>query len=84
MVARGTSGGIWFRAGEAELHLGVEEPFQPARRGHPALLADGLDELASRCEQGGVEVEWDDRYPGVRRFYIHDPFGNRIEIMQRD
>jgi len=26
-------GGCWFRAGAQELHVGVEEPFAPARKG---------------------------------------------------
>lgn len=78
------SGGAWFRAGGVELHLGVEAGFRPARRAHPALRVEGIDALAARCRDAGVEVEWDGRYPGVRRFYVHDPFGNRIEILQPD
>lgn len=75
-------GGVWFRSGEAELHLGVEENFQPQRRTHPALRVSDLDALAARCAEAGYDVQWDDRYPGMRRFYVHDPFGNRLEILQ--
>lgn len=73
---------IWFRSGTAELHLAEEEDFQPARKGHPAMVTDDLDGLARRCESGGFPVSWDQRYPGVRRFYVKDPFGNRLELMQ--
>lgn len=73
---------VWFRAGTAELHLAEEGDFRAARKGHPALVTDNLDDLASRCEAGGFTVAWDQRYPGVRRFYVLDPFGNRLEIMQ--
>src|SRR5690606_34449289 len=76
------NGGAWFRAGEVELHLGIERDFTPARKAHPALLVRDLDQLAMLCRAYGAEVEWDDRYPGVRRFYVHDPFGNRIELME--
>jgi catechol 2,3-dioxygenase-like lactoylglutathione lyase family enzyme len=76
------AGGVWFRSGEAELHLGVERPFNPARKAHPALRVERLDELAARLEEAGIPVEWDDRYPGVRRFYAHDPFGNRLELLR--
>jgi catechol 2,3-dioxygenase-like lactoylglutathione lyase family enzyme len=77
------SGGVWFRVGAQELHVGIEEPFAPARKAHPGLGVEPaeLDALAARLEAGGAPVEWDDRYPGVRRFYTADPFGNRIEIL---
>jgi catechol 2,3-dioxygenase-like lactoylglutathione lyase family enzyme len=76
------SGGVWFRVGSQELHIGIEDPFSPARKAHPGLRVDTaeLDALAARLDAAGVSVDWDDRYPGVRRFYSADPFGNRIEI----
>ena len=40
-----------------------------------------LDALAERLAAAGAPVEWDDRYPGVRRFYTADPWGNRIEVL---
>lgn len=76
------NGGAWFRAGPIELHLRVEADFRPARKAHPALRVDDADAAARVCEAGGCTPEWDDRYPGVRRFYVSDPFGNRIEILQ--
>ena len=76
------SGGAWFRSGEVEIHLGVEADFRPARKAHPALGVADADAAAARWAALGCGVEWDDRYPGVRRFYVHDPFGNRIEILQ--
>lgn len=77
------SGGVWFRVGAHELHIGIEDPFSPARKAHPALKVDApaLDPLAERLAGGGAPVNWDDRHPGVRRFYTADPFGNRIEIL---
>ncbi len=80
------SGGVWFSVGEQELHVGIEDPFAPARKAHPALRtypAD-LDEVAERLTAAGAPVDWDDRYPGARRFYTADPFGNRIEILAYD
>lgn len=29
-------GGAWFQVGSQQLHIGVEEPFAPARKAHPA------------------------------------------------
>jgi catechol 2,3-dioxygenase-like lactoylglutathione lyase family enzyme len=75
-------GGCWFRGGAVEVHLGVEEDFQPARKAHPGILVDGLTALASRLEAAGVAVRWDGDFPGHDRFYADDPFGNRLEFLQ--
>jgi catechol 2,3-dioxygenase-like lactoylglutathione lyase family enzyme len=77
------SGGVWFRLGRQELHIGIEEPFAPARKAHPGLRVEPpeLDALAERLSAASAPVEWDERYPGVRRFYTADPFGNRLEIL---
>jgi catechol 2,3-dioxygenase-like lactoylglutathione lyase family enzyme len=76
-------GGCWFGAGGVEIHLGVEEPFAPARKAHPGIEVTGLDELAARLTDAGSDVRFDDRLPGYRRFYADDPFGNRIEFLER-
>jgi catechol 2,3-dioxygenase-like lactoylglutathione lyase family enzyme len=73
------SGGVWFEPG---LHLGVEAAFQPARKAHPGLRMADLDAAAARLQAAGADVEWDTRLPGVRRFYTHDPFGNRLELLE--
>ena len=75
-------GGCWFRAGAQELHVGVEEPFLPAEKAHPGLVADDLDGLAERLRGAGYEVSYDQSIPGVTRFHVRDPFGNRLEIRQ--
>jgi catechol 2,3-dioxygenase-like lactoylglutathione lyase family enzyme len=75
-------GGCWFRGGSLEVHLGVEESFAPARKAHPGILVDGLRALADRLVEAGVEVVWDDEFPGHERFYASDPFGNRLEFME--
>jgi extradiol dioxygenase family protein len=75
-------GGCWFRGDGIEIHLGVDDGFRPARKAHPALLVDGLDALAERLVAHGVEVRWDDEFPGHRRFYADDPFGNRLEFLE--
>jgi catechol 2,3-dioxygenase-like lactoylglutathione lyase family enzyme len=75
-------GGCWFRAGGQELHVGVEDPFAPARKAHPGLVVVGLEELAARLRAAGAEVTYDETIPGVRRFYTADPFGNRLELRE--
>jgi catechol 2,3-dioxygenase-like lactoylglutathione lyase family enzyme len=75
-------GGCWFAAGAQELHVGVEEPFAPARKAHPGLVVDDLDALAGRLAAQGIDVSWDEAIPGTKRFHIADPFGNRLELRQ--
>jgi catechol 2,3-dioxygenase-like lactoylglutathione lyase family enzyme len=74
-------GGCWFRSGAAECHLGVEADFRPARKAHPAFLVDDLAAIRARLERARVEVVPDDRVEGHERFYVHDPFGNRLELI---
>jgi catechol 2,3-dioxygenase-like lactoylglutathione lyase family enzyme len=80
LVARG---GCWFASGAAVLHLGVEEPFVPARKAHPAFLVDDLDRLELALTAAGHAVtRADGEIPGVRRLHTYDPFGNRLEFQQ--
>jgi len=75
-------GGCWFQAGNVHLHLGVEEPFTPARKAHPALLVDDLEALVTRLTSAGADMRPDEPLKGFARTYVSDPFGNRIELMQ--
>lgn len=77
-------GGVWFRVGEHELHIGVEKDFAPARKAHPAFRTESYDELRERLRAGGVEVTDDDAIPDVRRCFVADPWGNRIELISAE
>ncbi len=79
-------GGVWFRVGEQELHVGVADEFAPARKAHPALRVDSgteLERLADRLTEHGVEVGWADpmEIPGTARFFAVDPWDNRVELV---
>ena len=56
--------------------------FRPQRKAHPGILVTDLDALAARLERHGSPVAWDDGFPGMRRFYTEDAFGNRLEFLQ--
>jgi hypothetical protein len=75
-------GGLWFAAGGQELHIGVEEPFAPARKAHPGLVVDDLDVVRARLAAAGHDPADDTKIEGVRRLFVHDPFGNRLEVRQ--
>ena len=74
-------GGVWFRIGAQQLHIGAEPDFAPARKAHPAFAVERYDELLARLRAEGVEIAEDQAIPGVRRCYISDPWGNRIELL---
>ena len=85
-------GGAWFRAFDddgqvtAEIHVGVEEPFAPARKAHPALVVADVAELeavAARLRGGGFEVVLSQRlsFPGFERLHTYDAHGNRVELL---
>lgn len=74
-------GGCWFESGRVQVHLGVEKDFRAAKKAHPALQCVDYDALISRLRSAGVDVTEAQDIPGVRRSHIHDPFGNRIELV---
>jgi len=76
-------GGVWFRGGALRLHLGVDRQFHAAGKAHPAILVRGLSELAARCAAAGFPPVTDEPLAGFERVYVFDPFGNRIELLER-
>ncbi|ACZ29370.1 Glyoxalase/bleomycin resistance protein/dioxygenase [Xylanimonas cellulosilytica DSM 15894] len=85
-------GGAWFRAHDdggvvvAEVHVGVEDPFAPALKAHPALVVDDvvtLDALGERLEALGFAVDRRERetFDGYPRFHTADGAGNRVEVL---
>lgn len=75
-------GGCWFEDGDVRIHLGVEADFRPARKAHPALIVDDLGAFKAVFESVGIEVTEDQPLPGFDRFYVSDPFGNRLEFLE--
>jgi len=75
-------GGCWFGSGEAQIHLGVERDFRPAKKAHLALRCHDYEVLTEKLRRAGIELIADDSIPGLARCYIHDPFGNRMELIR--
>jgi hypothetical protein len=78
MAARG---GAWFERGAVRVHVGVEDPFVPARKAHPALTMRGL---RSFIVGAGLNATWNTEIQGLVRCHVSDPFGNRIELIDSD
>ena len=76
-------GGVWFQVGEQQLHIGVEDEFRAARKAHPAFAVADINVVAQRLGGAAISVTWDDAIPDVQRFYVNDPWGNRVELLQQ-
>lgn len=75
--------GCWFTGGSMALHIGIDPDFRPAKKAHPALLVDDLAGLRARLGEAGCPIREDKPVEGYTRFFTEDPFGNRIELMER-
>jgi len=74
-------GGFWAKAGESDIHFGVDPDFYPATKAHPAFVVKDIQQLAQQLFGAGFDVRWDRALPAVIRFFTTDPAGNRIEII---
>ena len=77
-------GGAWFQSENVQIHLGVEKDFRSARKAHPAFIVDDLDAILEKAQL--AEYEIDTSQPplnGYNRAHVYDPFGNRIELMEK-
>ena len=80
LVARG---GVWFRCGELQVHLGVEDPFRPAKKAHPAFVVDDLAAFVNLLRRRRLPAPTPvEKIAGGARIFTEDPFGNRIELIQ--
>ncbi len=77
-------GGVWFRSENVQLHLGIEPNFQSARKAHPAFIVDDLSLFIAKAESAGFKTDIiQPPLDGFKRAHVFDPFGNRIELMER-
>lgn len=78
-------GGVWFLLPDGrQLHLGVEQDFRPAKKAHPCFVVNGdLEQLDELLTRNGIDVQYDNVNPPVRRLFAHDVFGNRLEFADR-
>jgi catechol 2,3-dioxygenase-like lactoylglutathione lyase family enzyme len=76
-------GGAWFERGALKIHLGVDKHFVPARKAHPGLVVEDLSGLVAKLSAAGFAATADEPLEGYERVYVEDPFGNRIELMER-
>jgi catechol 2,3-dioxygenase-like lactoylglutathione lyase family enzyme len=71
--------GAWFRAGDQEIHLSLDE-HNPPKTAHMGLVVDDFDGVIASLRKWGCHIEQASTIPGRRRCYTRDPAGNRLEI----
>ena len=77
-------GGVWFQCGQHEVHIGVQHDFVAATKAHPGFEVKNLTGLRRHLQQYGLNIIEDNsrHEQGVQRFFVNDPFGNRIEFLE--
>ncbi len=77
--------GAWYQIGNNQLHLSVEaEERGLLSSRHICFNVSSLAETEQRFRDAGVEIIPDPRpIPGTERFYVRDPGGNQLEIVQQ-
>jgi catechol 2,3-dioxygenase-like lactoylglutathione lyase family enzyme len=79
--------GAWLACGSQQLHIitgaGASAENRVSRR-HPAFRVSDLEGLRQRLEAAEVEIVAGNRFPGQERFFVHDPWGNRLEFVERN
>ncbi|HLS08702.1 VOC family protein [Lentibacillus sp.] len=76
------NGGVWFQCGHVHVHIGVEDGFVPAKKAHPAFQVINIAAMKGYLSESDIHYKVDDRLPGAERFYLSDPFGNRLEFLE--
>jgi catechol 2,3-dioxygenase-like lactoylglutathione lyase family enzyme len=74
-------GAIWFEIADIQLHLREEAGGSLSLR-HPAFEVTNLDAAKRELEQMGIAISYSSAIDGRKRFFIRDPFGNRIELLE--
>ncbi|MFZ3589451.1 VOC family protein [Bacillus sp. DJP31] len=77
------NGGLWYKVGDIELHIGVEDMGDFKSKRHPAFEVTCLNEARQYLEENLVRTLDEKPIPNVDRFTFYDPFGNRIEFLER-
>ena len=77
------NGGLWLQTGNLPLHLGVEDGVDRTKtKSHPAFEVNDLNKAREHLIKYDIPIKEAVPIPGHERFYVSDPFGNRIEFIQ--
>ena len=78
-------GGLWLATpdGAVQVHVGVEDGVdRAASKAHVAYAVRDLAAWRTRLESHGAVLLDGEPIPGMERFELRDPFGNRLELLE--
>jgi glyoxylase I family protein len=73
---------VWFDLGNQHLHLLLKNKPDTLSPRHFALRVTDAQAARRYFQEHGLATEETTPIPGAERFFIYDPDGNRIEIIQ--
>ena len=77
-------GGLWLELGDQQIHFGAEDGVDRSKtKGHVAYLVTDLDGWRDKLLANGCQVIDGIPIPNVNRFEFRDPFGNRVEFLEK-
>jgi catechol 2,3-dioxygenase-like lactoylglutathione lyase family enzyme len=83
-TALGGRGGFWLDLDGFQIHFGAEDGIERSKsKAHLAYLVSDLDGWREKLETAGCAVVAGIPIPGFDRFEFRDPFGNRVEFLER-
>ncbi len=75
-------GGLWYDVADIQLHIGTENEINTSKR-HPAFEITDIKSAKEHLKKNNVTIQEEIQIPGQQRFSFIDPFGNRVELLQK-
>ena len=77
-------GGFWLELDGFQIHIGTEDDFDRTKtKAHIAYLVEDLENWREKLQDRNVKIIEGVSIPNFRRFEFRDPFGNRVEFLQK-
>ena len=77
-------GGLWMTLDGFPIHIGTEDGIErSSSKAHVAYEVSDLDSWRKRLEGNRIEILDGIPIPNFRRFEFRDPFGNRVEFLEK-
>jgi catechol 2,3-dioxygenase-like lactoylglutathione lyase family enzyme len=78
-------GGFWMELGSFQIHVGTEDDFDRTKtKAHLAYEVENLDAWREKLSTSGVKILEGVPIPNYNRFEFRDPFGNRVEFLEKE
>lgn len=77
-------GGFWMDLNGFQIHVGTDGDFDRTKtKAHIAYEVENLKNWREKLESRSIEILDGIKIPGFDRFEFRDPFGNRVEFIEK-